>query len=322
MSSIEAIRPVLAGWLDCDAAHATRLAIESTGVSPDEARSWLRSVTEEPSSSARILCLVSAARRRGAIPEGSVAIERWLLVRQGLDAIDSEAMATLGDHARRLTSQEIATLVEDDPWLQTGLVASNVRFREFAKIVTGRRFCAGLFHWEECGVRRSWLFRVPPRDWMSLGTTLLHMGGLGPMMFPHLNPRRRSPHLQEPDINQSLAVLAESLDRRPDLRGMAAASWLRSPDTHRVSPKLAAVNAPILAGGGFVTTVGAAPDDCGVLANSQRRSLLYQEGKFKPTIGLVLWPRDAMLRWWRAHPTLASGSWLSGPAAYGEGDLN
>jgi hypothetical protein len=269
------------------------------GVSPDAARLWLQSVTEEPSSGVCIESLVSAARLSGAIPEGDVSIERWLLVRQGLDAIDSPAMARLADSARRLTCEAIASLSENDPWLQTNLVASNVRFRELAKIVTGRRFCAGLFHWEECGIRRSWLFNVPPRDWMRFARTLVKMGGLGPMMFLHLNPRRLSPHLSEPEISRSLAVIADSLDRRPDLRGVAAASWIRSPDTHRVSPRLAAVNAPILAGGGSVTTVGAAPDDCGVFASSERRRRLHHEGKFTPTIGLVLWPRAAVLDWRR-----------------------
>ena len=276
-----------------------RGAIESVGQSPEVARTWLQSVTEEPRSADAIASLVAAARRRGAVPDGDVSIERWLLVRQGLDAIDSEAMTTLGSTARRLTCETIATLVEDDPWVETHLAAPHVRFLEFAKIVTSRRFCAGLFHWEECGIRRSWLVKVPPRDWMGLAGVLARMRGFGPAMFLHLNPRRSSPHLAEPDISCSMAAIAESLDRRGDLRGVAAASWLRSPDTHRVSPRLAAVNAPILAGGGLVTTVGTAPADCGVFATSERRRRLYQEGTFRPTIGLVLWPRADVLRWWR-----------------------
>lgn len=160
--------------------------------------------------------------------------------------------------------------------------------------MTARRFCAGTFHWEECGLRRSWLAKVPSRDWVGLGRVFLKMGGLGPMMFPHLNPRRSSPRIAEPRLSLSLAAFAESIERRPDLRGLAAASWLRSPDTHRVSPRLAAVNAPILADGGFVTTVGRAPED--VFARSATRKRLYEEGTFMPTIGLVLWPRADMLR--------------------------
>jgi hypothetical protein len=314
MAFIESARHTLAGWLESREALAARHTIESIGVSPDAARVWLQSITEEPSSSACIESLVSAARRRGAIPEGDVSIERWLLVRQGLDAITSPPMARLANSARRLTCDVIVSLAQDDPWFHANVLASNVRFRELAKIVTGRRFCAGLFHWEECGIRRRWLFKVPPRDWMQFAGTVLKMGGFGPTMFLHLNPRRGSPHLCEPDISRSLAALAESLDRRTDLRGIAAASWIRSPDTHRVSPRLAAVNAPILAGGGFVTTVGVAPADCGVFANSGHRQRLYQEGKFTPTIGLVLWPRDAVLRWWRAYSSLQSTDLSPGDA--------
>jgi hypothetical protein len=95
--------------------------------------------------------------------------------------------------------------------------------------------------------------------------------------------------------------MAETLETRPDLHGFVAASWLRSPDVHRVSPHLAAVNAPILAAGGFVTTLGAAPPDCGVFERSLERARLYREGRFTPTIGLVIWPRADMLRWWRSY---------------------
>jgi hypothetical protein len=112
--------------------------------------------------------------------------------------------------------------------------------------------------------------------------------------------------LEEPALSRSLAVLAESIERRPDLRGLVATSWLWSPDTHRVSPHLAAVNAPILAHGGFVTTIGRAAEDCGALACSPTRRRLYAEGSYRLTTGLMLWPRAEMLRWWRAHSELTS----------------
>jgi hypothetical protein len=68
-----------------------------------------------------------------------------------------------------------------------------------------------------------------------------------------------------------------------------------------VSPHLAAVNAPILAAGGFVTTVGTASPDCGMFERSRERARLYREGRLKPTTGLVIWPRADMLRWWRSY---------------------
>ena len=75
----------------------------------------------------------------------------------------------------------------------------------------------------------------------------------------------------------------------------------RHTDVHSVSPHLAALNAPIVAAGGFVTTIGAAPPDCGVFERSRERGRLYREGVFRPTTGLVIWPRADMLRWWRSY---------------------
>jgi hypothetical protein len=305
MAFIDATRHALLSWLDSADAWLARRALESIGAAPDVTRRWLHEVAEDPASAARIVALIADARTRGFIPNGSVSVEQWLLVRQGLDALDSPAMATLGDSARRLTCNEIASFADNDPATRKMLTASHVRFREFAKIVTGRRFCAGMFHWEECGIRRRWLPKVPPRDWIRFGRVLLKTGGVTPMMYPHVNPRRTSPRLEEPGLSHSFAVLAESLDRTPHVRGLFAASWIWSPDTHRVSPHLAAVNAPILAHGGFVTIVGRASTDCGVFSRSDTRRRLYAAGKFKPTIGLVLWPRADMLRWWRAQSELA-----------------
>jgi hypothetical protein len=300
MPCIEGTRQALLAWLEAPAAWAAQRAIEAVGVPPDDVCARLHAVTEDPASAADLVSLVTEARVRASLPDDTVAIERWLLIRQAADALNGEAMETLGDAAQRLTCAEIASLMEDDPATRRMLAVSGIRFREFAKVVTGRRFSAGLFFWDECGVRRSWLPKVPLRNWAGCGRMLIRMGGLGPIMYPHLNPRRSSSRLEEPAISSSYAVMAESIDRRADLRGFAAASWLWSPDTHRVSPHLAAVMAPILGHGGFVTTIGPASPDCGVFARSDTRRRLYHEGTFTPTIGLVLWPRAEMVHWWRA----------------------
>jgi hypothetical protein len=295
MRCIERTRQILLAWLDTSDARVAQRAVESTGIAPDVLRTCLRRVTEDAGSADPVVSLIADGRRHASLPAGCVIIERWLLVRQAIEALGSAAIENLGDTAQRMTCDEIAALVHDDHGMRTMLDASSIRFREFVKLVTGRRFCAGLFFWEECGLRRSWLAKVPRRDWIGFGRTLIRMGGLGPMMFPHMNPRCLSARIEAPAVDRSLAVMAESLERRPELRGFAAASWLRSPDTHRVSPHLAVVNRPILAHGGFVTTVGAASPDCGIFERSRARRRLYEYGSFAPTIGLVLWPRADML---------------------------
>jgi hypothetical protein len=302
MAFIDETRERLQAWLESSAGRRARCAIRSTDMDPQAVAATLHAVTEDPQSAADTVASVERARQCAGLASDDVDIERWLLVRQAVDLLAGAAMERLGGSAMRLTCEEMAALVDEDEATRAMLTASGIRFRELAKLVTGRRFSAGLFHWDVCGVSRSHLARVPPRDLIGLGRALVKLRRFAPLMYPHVNPRRLSAHLEEPWISRSLAVMAETLDRCGELRGFSAASWLWSPETHRVSPRLAAITEPILAGGGFVTTAGPARPDCGVFDRSRRRTQLYQAGLFTPTIGLVLWPREDMLRWWRRQP--------------------
>jgi hypothetical protein len=300
--STERTRARLAAWLrDSEMAAVGAGALRRSGHRPSAVAEALHLVTEASASTSRLVILVDHAKREAGLPAGSAAIERWLLAHAAAAMLSAARMPPLGDAVLDRTCADIARLL-DDTWA-TGetLHVTGIRFREFAKMATGRRFSAGLFHWDVCGLSRSWLLKVPPREVPGLVRALAKLRGLGPVMFPHLNPYRPPGHLAEPAISDALAAMAETLESRPDLHGLVAASWLRSPDVHRVSPHLAAMNAPILAGGGFVTTLGPAPLDCGVFERSRERARLYREGRFTPTTGLVIWPRAEMLRWWRSY---------------------
>jgi hypothetical protein len=65
------------------------------------------------------------------------------------------------------------------------------------------------------------------------------------------------------------------------------------------------MNRVFLENGGLVVVMGLADADCGVLSRSPERKKLYDAGLFKPTTGLVIWPRRAMLDWAARHPELA-----------------
>jgi hypothetical protein len=128
------------------------------------------------------------------------------------------------------------------------------------------------------------------------------MRGLGPVFFSHLNARRKNRSLLEEEANVSYYQMARSLELQPAVKGFAASSWFRSPDTHRVSPRLAWLSRVFLENGGLVATAGAVAPDCGVLYRSLTRQRLYESGQFKPTRGLVIWPRNEMIAWANAHP--------------------
>ena len=304
--SIELTLARLDAWLrDSERAAVGAGALRRCGYRLSAIAESLHFVTEAPASTSHLVTLLETAKREAGLPATSAAIERWLLV-YAAAAMLSAARMPLGNTVLTRTCAEIASLLDDAWATEETLLVTGIRFREFAKMVTGRRFSAGLFHWDICGVSRSWLLKVPPRDVPGLVRALAKLRGLGPGMFPHLNPHRQPGHLAEPAISDALAAMAETLESRPDLRGLVAASWLRSPDVHRVSPHLAAVNAPILAAGGFVTTVGTASPDCGIFERSRERARLYREGRLKPTTGLVIWPRADMLRWWRSYKVTAA----------------
>ena len=132
------------------------------------------------------------------------------------------------------------------------------------------------------------------------------MRRLRPVFFSHLNPMRKQTALSEREALRWYALMAEAMRLQADVRGFAACSWFRSPDTHAVSPHLAWLSDVFLSNGGIVVAAGPADPDCGVFHRSATRLRMYQAGRFKPTEGLVMWPRAAMLTWAAAHRDLLS----------------
>jgi hypothetical protein len=179
------------------------------------------------------------------------------------------------------------------------------RYDELLKTANLQRFPAGQFDWEVGGISRSDLVRVQPADLpRALWFVARRMRGLQPVFFCHLNRRRASRSLREDEALRSYFRMAEAMGQQPEIRGFAACSWFRSPATHAVSPHLAWLSRVFVENGGLVVDAGYETPDCGVLTRSSTRRRLYDDGRFRPRRGLVMWPRDAMLRWAAEHPEL------------------
>jgi hypothetical protein len=169
-----------------------------------------------------------------------------------------------------------------------------------------RRFPAGQFDWVRSGLPLSYLLGVGLMDLPAiLLVVATRLRGRSPVFFSHLGYRRVGQSLTEIEANRAYHRMARSMALQADIRGLVASSWFRSPDTHRVSPHLAWVNRVVLDNGGCVAVHGPAAADSGVFATSASRRRLYESGSFTPTLGLVIWPRRAMLRWADSHPELA-----------------
>ena len=278
-------------------------ALDAEQVDNRAAARLLDAVTEDPASLTRLRALRERLSTRG--DDG--AYERALLLRAWLHSVEAVPGLRVHDRVKRLIYDEVQIVAAPPATVLPRYSLDRAAFIAFSKLATLRRFPAGQLHWEISGVPRSWLAKVAPR---ALPGVLYHlaarMRGLGPAFFPHLNVNRKDrATLLERESNRSYFRMAQSVAQQPEIRGLVASSWLHSPDTLKASPHLMSLNRAFLDYGALMTTIGPAELDCGVFTRSPERKQLFDQGRFKPTTGLVLWPRAGMLAWAAAHPELA-----------------
>jgi len=283
------------------AADHLALAVEMTnaGISIAECLDALAAATEEsPDGEGRLTTLRARLGRQETTPGD---FERYILALaalQALDRLDSEALPA---RVKRLCAGLFRQWACTPPQLDSGN-----RLVAFAKIATLRRLPAGLFDWETSGLPRSWIPRIRPLR--QLLRTLRLVGDptrpFRPVFFAHLTVCRPIRAMLPADAQRSYHLIARSLEMHPEVKALVTASWFHSPDTRRVSPHLSWLNQVFLEHGGIVATIGKADPGCGVLNRSPERQAAFEAGRFTPTEGLVIWPRDAMLAWARRHPEL------------------
>ncbi|MGH9308883.1 MAG: hypothetical protein ACRD1U_05895 [Vicinamibacterales bacterium] len=278
-------------------------ALKQAGISELEGVRLVERVTEDVATRAPIGRINSrvlpdeAAERR--------ALERLLLVHTAIEALPRVPHLPVSDDVKRRLCAEFAFFAAeptDAGWFDV----ETASFTAMCKLATFRRFPAGQFDWEVSGISRRDMLGVGARRLpATLAFVAFRMHGLGPVFFSHLNPRREHRSLLEGEANRSYYRMAEAMALQPRIRGFAACSWFRSPATHRASPRLAWLSDVFVENGGMVVESGPENPHGGALARSATRQRLYDAGQFRPTRGLVLWPRAAMLAWAARHPELA-----------------
>ena len=255
---------------------------------------------------------------REIVDDGS--LERFLLLQAAVQALPKLAALPAGTSVMGLFCDAFEHLnrpIELDRKLfRTG----SARFKAMCKMVTLRRFPAGEFDWEVSGIPRSWLLEVDRRDLpRMLATIAFRLGGFAPTLVSHLGLFRPTRSMSRAENDRSLYRIAEAMARQPRIRGWSGSSWMRSPETHRISPNLAWINETILENGGMVTNIGPADPDGGIFARSEARRQAYEAGDFKPKNGLAIWPRREMLAWAAQHPELAEDESRCGGGDPGRG---
>jgi hypothetical protein len=281
-------------------------AVQRTGLKTADCVAIVHAVSKSRENTAQLERLKSALESSGqTIPAG--LLERLLLIHAALHALEriptlpvTESVKVLFCHVFRSLASPAGA---EDPFFS----GRRSRFGIFCKFATLHRFPAGDFDWEVSGLPRSWLIRLERGALVKAVYVIARkFRGFAPAFVPHLGVIRAGTSLSVVEHDRSLYRMAQSMALQPTVKGLVASSWIRSPDTHRVSPHLGALHRVFVENGGIVVRMGPADPNSGVLGRSSTRRRLYEAGAFKPTLGLVLWPRREMLAWAAAHPELES----------------
>lgn len=280
---------------DASAFWGVREELHRRGVGDDAMVALVTAVNERPESQARLLDLRMQILGAGADAHPYL-LERYALLRAAQASVGRLAALPLPAEGARMVLEELARLCAPDERALGWFEAGRYTFSAICKLVTLRRFPAGQFHWEISGLPLSVFRRVQGLDRVRLAAAVLRMGGRRPVIVPHM-PWRRQPVLLEHQQHLAYARMAEAMARRPDIRGLMAEAWFHAPDTGKASPHLAWVNRVFHERGGVVVSSGPAGEASGVFELGGTRRRLAEEGRFTPTLGVVVWPRRAMLTW-------------------------
>src|SRR3954465_314551 len=283
--------------------HVAR-RVAASGFRESDLAMLIDAAASRPASAHRVIELRHSL---GAEPLPAGMVETFLLLHTACRNRAALLRLGMGDGVLRCLADELRFLAAPTPPDRAQLLAASHGFISMAKVVTMRRFPAGQLQFEPSAIPISWILRHEPRKMARLAMFLgRHLRGRGPVFFHHLAWRRKNRFmLVEKEQNRSYHRIAQSLALKPNIKALVTESWLHSPETLRVSPHLAWLNKPFVECGGMIVELGDASEANGVFTGSAERRRLYEEGRFRPTTAMVIWPRSAMLDWAANHTEFA-----------------
>jgi hypothetical protein len=276
-------------------------ALDRRGTDLDRCVTYASGVTERPET-VQPLAALKADLERDGLDLAEARFERYVLTAAALRSIDRLAEVPVSASVKALCRDVYVKLPRRRPRLDL----MHHSFVELSKVATLRRFPAGQFDWEPSGLPRSWLPKIRPIGALcrTLQLIALRARRFGPAFCLHTGVAGKNYMLLEREAERSYYRMAHSIALQPRMIGLITSSWLFSPDTCAISPHLAWLCRIFREHGAVLATMGPADPSSGVLHRSPERTRAYEEGRLKPTVGLVIWPRDEMLAWARTRPDL------------------
>ncbi|HEY2376728.1 MAG TPA: hypothetical protein VGH98_12195 [Gemmatimonadaceae bacterium] len=280
--------------------RAVACALEAAAIDVGECVREAATISELPPTRRRLEAIQKVVHAATDVAPG--AFERFVLGHAVLSYRDKLRSSLVSPTVKRITCEGLVRFANS----RTVLNVADSRFVSLCKMATLRRFAAGQFDWERSGFPRSWFHRVRPLPALGrlLSVVAFQWRGLGPAFFVHMPVTHPVHALFEGEALKSYYRMARSMELQPEVKGLIASAWLHSPATFEVSPHLAWLNKVFADHGAVMATTGRAAPDSGVFTRSVERQRAFDEGRFKPTIGLVVWKRRDMLAWAAAHPEL------------------
>jgi hypothetical protein len=128
------------------------------------------------------------------------------------------------------------------------------------------------------------------------GLRLLASGG--PPWFTIHTDSRYTDEFDEPGWRRCYLLIAELLERRPDVKGVVGTSWFYDPQLPAISPRLAYLQTMPLSGGAYPVRHGpGAIHTERATATSPSRRKLVEDGSYVPICYSIVWPRAELIAW-------------------------
>jgi hypothetical protein len=250
-----------------------------------------------------LLVLTDAAAHAGVLVSEPGVLERALLIRAALVALEQIADLPVHESVKHLFCEEFASYADVSKG-SARYSHAGFPFVAMSKIVLLQRFPGGSVQWEVSGFPRSWFARIPARALPgALSFFIVKARALRPYFVWHMGgTTKKLPFLLERQFFKTFYRMAASLEKQPSIRAIMGASWMHSAETHRISPHLAFLNRPFEESGGIYLDLGHDKATAGFLVGDTRRASLYASGNYKPTFGVVICTRDQAISWKEGHP--------------------
>ena len=150
-------------------------------------------------------------------------------------------------------------------------------------------------------ISRGFLFRKGLPQFVKRGLfVLFELGGLSPLFGMHTdsNDNDLMAEFNHEGFVRTCIRIAELLKANENVKGLFGSSWFYDPQLEVISPRLAYLSQIITKNGGKSFYAGQSEQATqDAILKSPTRRRLYKEGKYIPTIYMVVWPRKKLINW-------------------------